>query len=260
MEVRLDSRSALITGGSRGLGLAMAKRFAASGASVAIFAREVDALDAARGEIAAAGSGRVAALSVDVRDAVAIAEGFEAACAEVGPIDILVNNAGTSHAEPFESLDDAAWQHDFDLKLFSAVRLCRLAMPGMRERGWGRVINVLNTAAKAPTSKSAPTSVSRAAGLALTKVLAQEYAQFGVLVTALCTGRLVSHQWHRHHENTMPDKSFDEFVEAVGRRIPIGRMGDAEEFANLACFLASDKASYITGTAINVDGGLSPVV
>jgi len=260
MEVRLDSRSALITGGSRGLGLAMAKRFAASGASVGIFARDPEALDLAREEIAGAGNGKVAAIVTDVRDPAAIEAGFEQAQSELGAIDILVNNAGTSHAEPFESLDDAAWQHDFDLKFFAAVRLCRLALPGMRERSWGRVINVLNTAAKAPRAGSAPTAVSRAAGMSLTKVLAQEYAPFGVLVTALCTGLLVSHQWRRHHQDRAPEKTFDEFIAAMGERIPIGRMGDPEEFANLACFLASDQASYITGTAINVDGGLSPVV
>ena len=260
MEVRLDSRNALITGGSRGLGLAMAKRFAASGASVGILARDPDALALAREEIAAAGNGKVVAIAADVRDPADIKAGFAQIQSELGTVDILVNNAGTSATSPFESLDDATLQSDLDLKLFAAVRLCRLAMPGMRERGWGRVINVLATVAKAPSAGSAPTSVSRAAGMALSKALAQEYAPFGVLVTALCTGLLVSSQWHRHHQDRMPDKTFDEFVEAMGKRIPIGRMGDAEEFANLACFLASDQASYITGTAINVDGGLCPVV
>ncbi len=261
MDVRLDGRTALITGGSLGLGRAMALEFARSGAAVAIIGRTKSTLDEAVQAITAeAPDATVVGYSCDVRDPAELIATHEAAAAEIGQIDILVNNAGTSAGRPFMASSDEDWQNDLDLKLMAAVRLCRLCIPAMQERGWGRIINVLNTAAKAPTAKSAPTSVSRAAGMALTKALASEMAPHGILVNALNTGVLVTNQWHRMHQEQAPDKTFDEFVEAMGSRVPVGRMGDASEFANLACFLASDQASYVTGTAINIDGGMSPVV
>ena len=173
---------------------------------------------------------------------------------------MLVNNAGTSAAGPFESITDEQWHDDLELKLLAAVRLIRLCLPAMKAQRWGRIINVLNVSAKAPGPRSCPTAVSRAAGMALTKSLATEMAPHGVLVNALNTGVLVTDQWHRLHQERAPELTFDAFVERTGQAVPLGRMGDASEFANLACFLASDAASYITGTSINVDGGMSPVV
>ncbi len=250
-----------MTGGSLGLGRAMALKFAEAGAHVAILARHPEILEATRKDIAAAAPGvEVRAYTCDVRDAAQIGAAWEDVTADLLEIDILVNNAGTSRAGSFETLSDADWQEDLDLKLFAAIRFTRLALPGMKSRKWGRVINVLNTGAKAPRAGGAPTAVSRAAGMALTKVLAGEGAPHNVLVNALCTGSLLTAQWERIREQRAPDLSMDEFVERTGRGIPLGRIGDPEEFANLACFLASDSASYITGTAINVDGGSSPVV
>ena len=261
MELRLDDRTALVTGGSQGLGRAMATTFAAAGARVAVIGRDQTALDEAAAEITEAGGGRTAVgLSADVTDPVALASAHARAVDALGPIDVLVNNAGTSAAGPFLSVTDEAWQHDFDLKFFAAVRLINLCLPGMQERGWGRIINVLNTAAKAPGARSCPTSVTRAAGMAMSKALAAEVAADGVLVNALNTGVLVTKQWEHHHQVRDPDLSWDDFVAKTGRMVPMGRMGEAQEFANLALFLASDAGSYITGTAINVDGGLSPVV
>ena len=121
-------------------------------------------------------------------------------------------------------------------------------------------MNVLNTYAKAPRGGSAPTSVSRAAGMALTKVMAGEGAPHGILVNALLVGLIMSDQWVRKHAATSPDTPLDDFAAKIAHDVPLGRIGRAEEFANLALFLASDKGSYITGTAINVDGGRSPVV
>lgn len=261
MDVRLDERTALITGGSLGLGRAMATEFARSGAAVAIIGRTQSTLDEAVASIAeAAPDATVQGYSCDVRDAEAIAATHAAVIADLGPVDILVNNAGTSSAMPFEEITDDEWYNDFDLKVMAAVRLNRLCIPAMKDQGWGRIINVLNTAAKAPPARSAPTSASRAAGMALSKALATELAPHGILVNSLNTGILVTDQWHKMHERRAPDKTYEEFLESNGRHVPVGRMGDAAEFANLACFLASDMASFITGTAINVDGGMSPVV
>jgi 3-oxoacyl-[acyl-carrier protein] reductase len=159
-------------------------------------------------------------------------------------------------------LTDEVWQADFDLKVFAAIRLARLALPGMKQRRWGRIINVLNIGAKTPGPGSAPTTVMRAAGMALMKVLAGEGAPYNVLVNALMTGFIVSDQWARRHRVEAPEQSFNEFLAARAKDLglPMGRFGTAEEFANTACFLVSDAASYISGAAINVDGAKSPAV
>ena len=260
MEARMDDRKALITGGSLGLGKAMGLAFATSGAQVGLVARRGEVLKQAKAEIEAAGGKSVKIYPCDVRDPAALEAMFEKAQSEMGQVDILVNNAGTSATGAFEDISDEDWRHDLDLKLFAAIRLCRLALPAMKAQKWGRIINVLNTGAKAPGAKTAPTAVSRAAGMALTKILSQEYAPYNVLVNALCTGQLVSDQWERRHEREASGISFEAFVDKMGEAIPLGRMGQAHEFAHLACFLASDLGSFITGTAINVDGGRCPVV
>ena len=261
MELRLDGRTALITGGSRGLGRAMGETFARAGASVAVVAREQGPIDDTLAALVAANpDGRHVGVSADIRDAAEVTRAHTDAVTAIGPIDILVNNAGTSNARPFLEISDDDWAADFDLKFFSAVRLCRACIPHMQQQGWGRILNTLNAAAKAPTAKSCPTSVSRAAGMAMTKALASEFAADGVLVNSMNTGLLVTHQWETRWEREQLFDTLDEFVETMGKRIPAGRMGDAQEFANLALFLASDAASYVTGTAINIDGGLSPVV
>jgi len=259
MEVRLDGRNAIITGGSLGIGFAMASRFAQSGANVAIVARRRDVLDRAAEAIEKKAATKVVTISADVSRADDCGRAFETAKKAFGRIDILVNNAGTSQRAPFEQISDDDWQADLDLKLFAAIRLCRLALPEMRSRRWGRVINILNTGAKAPPAEGAPTAVSRAAGLALTKTLAGEYAPYNVLINSLHVGRIESDQWERRHAKQGGGNSLALFYAEMGKIIPLGRVGKAEEFANMACFLASDAGSYVTGTAINVDGGLCPV-
>ena len=258
MDISLDGRAAIVTGGSKGLGLAVATRFAASGADVAILARGRQALDQAERTIVELARGRILAIACDVSNAEDVRRGYEAVMEEFGRVDVLVNNAGQSRAGAFAEITDAVWQEDFDLKLFAAIRLTRLVWPQMTARRWGRVINVLNIGAKAPRPASAPTSVTRAAGMALTKVLAGEGAPHNVLVNAMLVGQIESDQWRRRAEAA--GRPLAELLGELGKDIPLGRVGRAEEFANLACFLASDAASYITGSAINVDGGRSPVV
>lgn len=260
MQIRLDGRTALITGSSLGLGKAMGKRFAEAGANVALLARRADVLEETRAEIAAVASGKVGAYVCDVMEPAQIAATHEAAVAELGPIDILVNNVGASRTGRFMEITDEIWQDDIDLKLMSAVRFSRLVVPGMRERRWGRIVNVLNTGAKAPPAGGAPTVVTRAAGMALTKAMSAEFAADNVLVNALLVGLIDSDQWVRRHAAAGDNRSYEEFKAEMGKAIPMGRIGEAEEFANMACFLVSDAASYVTGTAINVDGGRSPVV
>src|SRR5262245_29373732 len=187
MDIRLTGRKALITGGSKGIGLAIARTFAEAGADVAILARGQAALEDAVAAIGTRPGLKVVALACDVRCADEIKTGFARVTEALGQVDILVNNAGTSQSRPFETVSDADWQDDLDLKLLAASRLTRLAWPGMKERKWGRIINVLNIGAKAPRPASVPTSVSRAAGMALTKALAGEGAPHGILVNGLMT-------------------------------------------------------------------------
>jgi 3-oxoacyl-[acyl-carrier protein] reductase len=260
MEVRLDGRTAIITGSSKGLGLAMAKQFAASGANVAILARSPDGLAEAKTIAEAGAAGKVAIFQCDVSRADDITRTFDAVIETFGQVDILVNNAGLSRAMPAQQITDEIWQQDLDLKLFAAIRLARLCWPGMQARKWGRIINVLNTGAKAPRANGAPTAVSRAAGMALMKVLSAEGAPHGILVNGLLVGQIVSDQIARRHKAEGSNESFETYVAKAGAGIPLGRMGKAEEFAAMACFLCSDHAGFTTGTAINMDGGASPVV
>lgn len=259
MKLSMDGRKALITGGSLGIGRGIAKRFVEAGANVAIIARRQDVLDEAKTDIEQCGSGKVVTIAADVATAEGCASAFAEAEKALGQIDVLVNNAGSSARGPFPDITDEDWQADIDLKLFGAIRLTRLAFPKMKSRKWGRIINILNTGAKAPPAEGAPTAVTRAAGLALTKVIAGEGAPHNVLVNSLHVGRIESDQWVKRHASEDKGRSMEEFYDEMGGIIPMGRVGTAEEFANVACFLASDSGSYVTGTAINVDGGMSPV-
>lgn len=260
MELSLAGRAALITGGSAGLGLAMAVKFAEARADVAILARRAEVLEAARRTIAATARGKVAAFVCDVTRPDDIAHAYDGVMGAFGKVDILVNNAGTSRTGKFLEISDAVWQEDLDLKLFAPIRLARHVLPQMSERRWGRILNVLAIVAKAPRAGSAPTAVSRAAGMALTKVLAGEGAPHNVLVNALLVGSIVSDQVVRRHRAEGTNTALADYIASSGAAVPLGRMGEADEFANLALFLASDAGSYVTGTAINVDGGMSPVV
>ncbi|MCY3884526.1 MAG: SDR family oxidoreductase [Gammaproteobacteria bacterium] len=262
MNNSLATRTALVTGGSLGLGRAMAREFHANGASVAILARRLQPLKQARAEIEEEGNGhsRVRDYVCDVTDPVAIQKTVELVNKDLGEVDILVNNAGKSEAHAFMNVTDKVWQADLDLKLFAAIRLARLVFPGMCERNWGRIINILNIAAKTPGPRSTPTSVSRAAGMALTKVLAGEGAPHNVLVNALLIGRIESDQSRRAYDSSARSESYEEYLAQAGKSLPMGRMGEARECADVAMFLVSERASYLTGCAINMDGGLSQVV
>jgi len=258
MEISLSGRSAIITGGSKGIGHAIAQRFAASGADIAIVARGKPSLDEAVGAIKQKTNGKVIGIQGDVGVAADVARAYDEAMKGLGKIDILVNNAGTSRAAPFEQLTDEILHHDLEQKLFAAIRMIRLVAPQMKERRWGRIINVLNIGAKAPRGNSMPTSVSRAAGMAMTKALAHEFAPHNVLVNAMLVGLIEADQHVQRAKRT--NVPLDQYYKNAQKEIPLGRFGKPEEFANLACLLVSDAGSYITGTATNVDGGRSPVV
>lgn len=258
MELGLDGKVAIITGGSEGIGAETARLLALEGCDVAIGARREGPLAEAAAAIRVAGREPLVQ-SMDVMSSEDCAGLVAATIDQFGGVDILINNAGTSRAGPFAEVADEVWQDDLDLKLYGAIRMARQCLPSMKERGGGRVINVLNTGAKQPGAGSMPTTVSRAAGLALTKAMSKDVAPDNILVNAVCIGQVKSAQWPRFREQRAPDLSDAEFLARIGENIPLGRIGETEEAANLIVFLASGAASFITGTAINVDGGASGV-
>jgi 3-oxoacyl-[acyl-carrier protein] reductase len=256
LDLGLQGQVALITGGSDGLGRAAAARLAAEGARVAICARRGPHLEAAAAELRAQTGGEVLAISADVTRADDCRRFVDEAAHVFGGVDILLNNAGTSAAHGLEEVDDAAWQADIDLKLMAAVRLCRAVIPIMRTRGGGAIVNTTIVGGKAPAARGLPTSVTRAAGINLTKSLANEYVRDNIRVNTICLGLIKSAQWERR----AGDRPVAELYAEMGKRVPLGRMGEAEEYADLVAFLVSARAAFITGTAINLDGGMGATV
>jgi len=260
MQIDLSGRTALITGGSRGIGRAIASRLARSGANVILLARRPDLLAETVATIQKTTNARVVGHSCDVSSQAALDKVLDVIARDFPTVDILVNNAGSSARGPFKKLSRESLLADLDLKVNSALYLSQKLAPAMEKQRWGRIINVLSTAAKTPSGGSMPTTLTRAAGFTLTKVLANELAASNVLVNSVCVGMIESDQWPRNHKVRAPELSYEEFLTRETKAIPLGRIGTGEEFANVVCFLASDLASYVTGTSINVDGGRCPVL
>jgi len=254
LELGLKGKVAVVTGGTEGIGRATALRLAREGAKVAICARRQPQLDQTAAEIRKAGA-EALAVAADMSKAADIERFLKAVIGRFGRIDILVNNAGTSARGKFLEVDDKTWGADIELKVFGAIRCTRLAVPHMKKQGGGRVVNITISSAKQPGAESMPTSVSRAAGLAITKALSKEFAADNILVNTVCIGKIKSGQHERRY--TREGKKAEDYYREVSKDIPLGRVGEAEEVANVIAFLVSDAASYVTGTSINLDGGIS---
>ena len=263
MDFGLKGKVAIVTGGSEGIGRAAAVSLAQEGASVVICARRKDVLDAAAEEIRRQTGSKVLAVPADVRDAAQIQNVVNKAVETFGRLDIVVNNAGSSARGNIETVDDDAWQQDMDLKFYAAIRFTRAAIPHMKKVGGGRIINITNLAAKQPGANSMPTSVTRAAGIALTKAVSKDLAKYNILVNTVCIGSIKSGQGERRVA-TMQQQgtamTMEAFYAEAGRNIPLGRVGEAREAGDVICFLASERASYLTGTSVNIDGGTSNVI
>lgn len=257
MELGLRGKVAAVTGGSEGIGRATVLRLTQEGAKVAICARRPEILNAFAQEVRKAG-GDVLAVVADATKPGDMERFIEETVKHFGRVDIVVNNAGGTGQSPFDAVDDVAWQNDLDVKVFAHIRTARAAIPHMKKQGGGRIISLNMVGARQPSETTFPTTISRAAGLALTKALSKEFAKDNILVNAVAVGKIKSKQQERRAARQ--GISVADHYAKTGRTIPLGRMGEAEEVANVIAFLASDAASYVTGCCIQVDGGLSGVL
>jgi NAD(P)-dependent dehydrogenase (short-subunit alcohol dehydrogenase family) len=262
VELGLRDKVAVITGASEGIGRAAAASLGREGANVVVCARRADVLAEAATAVAEETGAQVVPVAADVSRAEDVERVVQTAVERFGRLDVLVNNAGTSRASGFEANSDQDWQDDLDLKLFGAIRSVRAALPHLRQAGGGSIVNILNLAAKQPGAASLPTSVSRAAGMALTKALSKELAPDNIRVNAVLIGLIKSGQHERRWRAAGSHGTLDAYYADQARRraIPLGRYGEAQEAGDLIAFLCSARAAYITGTAINLDGGTSNVV
>jgi 3-oxoacyl-[acyl-carrier protein] reductase len=262
MDLGLKGKVAIITGGSEGIGRAAAQSLGREGASVVICARRADVLMKTAQDVAEATGAEIVPVVADVTNPENVERLVQTAIDRFGRLDVLVNNAGTSAAGPFESVTDEAWQSDLDLKLFGAIRATRAAIPHLRTAGGGSIVNVLNIGAKQPGARSVPTSVSRAAGMALMKALSKELAGDNIRVNAINIGLIKSGQNQRRWESMGRPGTLDEFYAESAKQmgIPLGRVGEADEVGDLIAFLCSSRGTYISGVSINMDGGTSAVV
>jgi NAD(P)-dependent dehydrogenase (short-subunit alcohol dehydrogenase family) len=255
MDLEIQDRAFLITGGTDGLGLALAQRLVAEGALVAVCGRDEERL--ARAQVLL---GLDALCSkTDVTNAEQLDEFVDATLTKFGRLDGAVNNAGRSAGGPIATSDDEVWRSDYELKVIAALHLARRVLPAL-ETTKGAIVNVLAILARTPNANTTPTSASRLAGLALTKALANEVGPRGIRVNAILIGLIESGQWVRRAQDA--NVSLEEFYVTMvaNSKIPLGRVGRAEEFADLATFLLSPRSSYVTGVGISIDGGMSPVI
>jgi 3-oxoacyl-[acyl-carrier protein] reductase len=256
VDLGLTGKVALVAGSSRGLGRAIAEELAAEGASLVLCARREDSLQEAHRAIEERG-GRVVAVAADLAEPAQVERVVEAGMREFGRIDILVTNAGGPPAGPFEQHSPEAWDRAVQLTLGSVLNLTRAVLPGMKERRWGRILNVTSIAVKQPVEGLILSNSVRAAVTGFARTLANEIAPWGITVNNVLPGYTRTERLDELAAANSKAKgiSQEEARAAWEAQIPMGRLGEPREFAALVAFLASERASYITGTSITVDGG-----
>jgi 3-oxoacyl-[acyl-carrier protein] reductase len=260
VDLGLANRVCVVTGSTGGIGLETARMLAAEGARVVVSGRERERVEQARVEVGAA-----LGVVCDLADREAPARLLAEAERVVGGVECLVNNVGAAYQRGFEDLTDDDWEELWQLNVMSYVRAIRAAVPGMRERGRGRIVNVSSTAGKRPSTGMPDYSVTKAAVLSLSRLVADLYAGDGILCNAVAPGPTASPAWLA--EGGLADqaarrgsKTRDEILESVGRGRPLGRLAEPDEIASVIVFLCSDRASYVTGAAWSADGGTVPII
>jgi 3-oxoacyl-[acyl-carrier protein] reductase len=256
MDLGLRDRVCLVTGSTAGIGLETARLLAAEGARVAVTGRDPDRVERAKAE-----SGAALGLVGDLSDPAAA----ERLVSEVGAVDCLVNNVGEAYQASFDDLTDEQWDSMWQLNVMSYVRCIRAVLPGMRSAGRGVIVNVSSTAGKRPSTGMPNYSVTKAAVLSLSRLVADLYAKDGIRCNAVAPGPTATGAWL--DEGGLADQQAArsnntrlQVIEAVGKGRPLGRLAEPEEIASVICFLCSERSSYVTGSAWSADGGTVPII
>ena len=260
MDFGLGDRVCIVTGSTAGIGLATAKMLAAEGGRVVVTGRDTQRVEEAR-----ATSGAALGIVADLGEAGAVEELVREAAASLGDVDCLVNNVGIAYQVPFEEVTDYQWDEMWQLNVMSYVRAIRAVLPRMRERGEGVIVNVSSTAGKRPSTGMPNNSVTKAAVLSLSRLVADLYAKDGIRCNAVTPGPTATPAWLgdgglADQQARMSGKPREDVLAAVGSGRPLGRLAEPEEIAAVIAFLCSARASYVTGAAWSADGGTVPII
>jgi 3-oxoacyl-[acyl-carrier protein] reductase len=260
VDLGLDGRVCLVTGSTAGIGLETARLLAEEGARVAVSGRSADSVERARASVGAA-----LGVAADLADPPAPQRLVSEVEQALGPLECLVNNVGVAYQRSFEELAESDWEELWQLNVMSYVRAIRAVLPGMRERRFGRIVNVSSTAGKRPSAGMPDYSVTKAAVLSLSRLVADVYAADGILCNAITPGPTASPAWLApgglaDQAAERSGRSRDEVLAGVGKGRPLGRLAEPEEIAAVVVFLCSDRASYVTGAAWSADGGTVPII
>ncbi len=260
MDLGLRDRVCLVTGSTAGIGLETAKLLTEEGARVIVTGRAPDRVERAR-----ANTGAALGLAADLSERGSADRLVSEAMAQLGPIDCLVNNVGEAYQAAFDELTDEQWDSMWRLNVMSYVRCIRAALPGMRQAGRGAIVNVSSTAGKRPSTGMPNYSVTKAAVLSLSRLVADLYAKEGIRCNAVAPGPTATEAWLGEggladQQGARTNKTRVEVLEAVGAGRPLGRLAEPEEIASVICFLCSVRASYVTGSAWSADGGTVPII
>jgi 3-oxoacyl-[acyl-carrier protein] reductase len=260
MDLGLRDRVCLVTGSTAGIGLETAKLLVAEGARVIVTGRAADRVERARSD-----AGAALGLAADLTEPGSAERLVSEATAKLGPIACLVNNVGEAYQVAFDQVTDEQWDAMWQLNVMSYVRCIRAALPGMRKSGRGVIVNVSSTAGKRPSTGMPNYSVTKAAVLSLSRLVADLYAKDGIRCNAVAPGPTATEAWLGEggladQQGARSNKTRVEVIEAVGAGRPLGRLAEPEEIASVICFLCSERASYVTGSAWSADGGTVPII
>jgi len=258
MDMGIKGKSAIVTGGSRGIGREAARQFLEEEVRVTICGRTAESLERTRAELARATGGEIHAVVADMTKEADIARLVDSAKQRFGTVDILVNNAGQMYSGRFAVLNDAGLKEQLETKLFGFMRAIRFVYPMMKAQRWGRIVNIIGGAGKEPDPYMFGSGITNSALLNITKSLSTEFGADNVLVNAVCPGWVDTNLWKRNAQGLAAElevKSEEEARRLAARKNSLNRFGKPEELANAIVFLCSERASYITGVSLNLDGG-----